>query len=284
MSNEKTYSLDSLPVGTMNSDTSDHRVLVNDADASAGFLFEKQASNSQIGFVSDPKNEGKFIVLLDSQHPDSDTQGTNLLRTISTFGLQEANSSYINLNGSQESSRIILFPLTISIGEIKGLSIFTIHSTDIDYIDRLQVAILSNTVNDLAGSKVEFFGQYGYGDENDNLVYTGDGKQFSVLNESAHCSIDDLDCMFHFVALFVHVRTDAPSASSIGLMAKSKSNSPLVEIGKNMNYCGEDNNEKTLLRSGFIDTDTFTVKSSYSLQTNLQHDFPYLEFYQVRGW
>lgn len=284
MADGKFYTFTGVPVGEMNDTTSDHRVLVNSTDGEAGFLFNKQAPTSQIGFTEDTQNPGKFLVLLDKNVPDdTTTRGAQLRRVISPFSIQQIDADYINLNYSQYASKVIIYPITISIGEIKGFSLFAKSAEDITSIDRLQVAIASNTENKIAGAKVEVFAQYGYGDENDNIERDTDGKTFLILDSSAHKSISDLSNNYHFLILLVHIDSSVDGSSSMGLLAKSSSGSPLVEIGKNMNYCGQEINQKTILRTDFVNPDTFVVNSNYIIQTNLQSNFPYIEFYQMRG-
>lgn len=284
MANGKFYTFTGVPVGEMDDIASDHRVLVNSTDGEAGFLFNKQAPTSQIGFTEDVQNPGKFLVLLDKNLPeDTTTKGSQLLRTISPFSTQQIDADYTNLNGSQYLSKVIIFPITISIGEIKGFSLITKNFWNVASIDRMQVAIASNTENTIAGAKVEFFAQWGYGDENDNIERGTDWKSFSILDSSAHKSISDMTDNYHFIILLIHIDSSVDGGSSMGLLAKSSSGSPLVEVGKNMNYCGQEVNQKTILRTDFVDPDTFVVNSNYIVQTNLQSNFPYIEFYQMRG-
>jgi hypothetical protein len=284
MTDGKFYTFTGVPVGEMDDATSDHKVLVNSTDTAAGFLFNKQAPTSQIGFAEDSQNPGKFLVLLDKNVPeDATTRGSQLRRTISPFSVQQIDAEYTNLNYTQYASKVIMHPFTISIGEIKGFSLFTKSALDFASIDRLQVAIASNTENKIAGAKVEFFAQWGYGDENDNIEIGSDGKTFLILDSSAHKSISDLSNNYHFLILLVHIDSSIDGGSSMGLLAKSSSGSPLVEVGKNMNYCGQEINQKTILRTDFINPNTFVVNSNYIIQTNLQSNFPYIEFYQMRG-
>lgn len=280
----KIYSLDFIPVGTTNDVSSDHRIYVNGDDREAGFLIDKQAPTSQIGFVNDPQNTGKFLVLLDKNNPyEQESQGVGLLRSIVPFSPQQIDTSITNLAGSQRMSKVIIFPMTISIGSIEGFSIVCKNQDDFANIDRLQVAIVSNTVNNIAGSKLEFFGQYGYGNSMDNLVPAADNKSFGVVEGSNFDGIHDLNCNYHFVAFFIHFDSSSADASSRGLLAKSSSGSPLKEVGKNTNYCGEEANRSTIVRSGFVDLETARVSDSYRVETNLLSPFPYIEFYQVRG-
>lgn len=284
MADGKFFTFTGVPVGEMDDAASDHRVLVNNSDNDADFLLNKQAPTTQIGFTEDSQNPGKFLVLLDKDDADdTTTKGSQLMRAISPFSVQQIDAEYTYLNGSQYSSKVIIFPFTISIGEIKGFSLITKNAGDIDFIDRMQIAIASNTENTIAGSKVEFFAQYGYGDDNDNIEKNTDDKSFTVLDSSAHKSISDLGDNYHFIIILIHIDSSAESASSKGLLAKSSSGSPLVEIGRNMNYCGQEMNQKTILRTDFVNPDTFVVNSSYDIQTNLQSNFPYIEFYQMRG-
>lgn len=276
--------LDIIPVGIADEVIADHKVLVNEGDNLPDYLFDKQAESSQIGFVEDADNPGKFKVVLDI-HGGGGVGGdesSGLLRVISPFSQQQIDDTYVGLNGAQNTSRIFMFPITISIGEIKNVSIYTVSQNDVFAIDRLQVAILSNTENKLANSKVEFFGQYGYGDSKDNLIPAGDYKTYNVKEGSTYNGINDLSCNFHFVALFVHVSQDAQGASNVGLLAKNKSGSPLVEAGKKMAYCGQENNKSSLF-DGVIDESTYKIDSTYEPTTNINDNFPYIEFYQLRG-
>lgn len=279
----KEYTLEKLPVGLTEDVVLKHRVLVNSSDKEAGFLLDKQVNTTRMGFAEDSKNEGKFVILLDKDNPEDETVGSNPTRTITTFNIQDNNSTVTGLNGSQYSSTVILYPITIATGKIRNIALFPVNVTDVENMDRIQIAILSNTKNNLAGSKLEFLAQYGFSDELDNMEYTGDYKTFDIKETSKFNTIADAACSFHFVAVFLHVRTDIPGGSSMGVLAKDKSFSPLVEIGKNMNYCGQDSNRTTLLRKDFIDPDTYTVSEDYVIGTNLQNNFPYIEFYQARG-
>lgn len=220
--------LDIIPVGIADEVIADHKVLVNEDDNLPDYLFDKQAESSQIGFVEDADNPGKFKVVLDI-HGGGGDESSGLLRVISPFSQQQIDDTYVGLNGAQNTARIFMFPITISIGEIKNVSIYTVSQNDVFAIDRLQVAILSNTENKLANSKVEFFGQYGYGDSKDNLILAGDYKTYNVKEGSTYNGINDLSCNFHFVALFVHVSQDAQGASNVGLLAKIKQGHRLLK-------------------------------------------------------
>lgn len=277
----KIYSLNFIPVGTADEETSDHKVAVNENDTDPNFLFEKQAPTSQIGFIEDSNNPGKFLVLLDKNNPDEPSQGANLLRCITPFSPQQIDTVATGFNGSQEETKIIIYPITISIGEIKGVSFMSRNNTDMANIDRLQIAILSNTRNNIAGSKLEYFGQWGY-PSGDTLLRGNDWKSYNMIEGSRYNNISDLGCNYHFVAILIHFNTDAESSSQMGVLAKSIQGSPLVEAGRNMNYCGQLNNRKSIINS-LVNETTMTVPNDFSIETNLQTNFPYIEFYQVRG-
>ena len=284
MADEKFFTFSGIPVGTSDDTYSDHKILVNSTDNTADFLLNKQAPDTQIGFTEDPQNPGKFLVLLDKDAvEDTSSKGAEYLRPISPFSVQTIDSEYTNIAGSQDSTKAIIFPITISIGEIKSFSIISKTTEDFELLDKVQVAITSNTENNVAGSKVEFFAQYGYNDTNDNLIKESDGKTFTLYDSAEYNSIKDLDCNYHFAILLFHIDSSSSSATTRGLLAKSSSGSPLVEVGRNANYCGQQMNIKTILSSSFIDPTDMTISSSFGIQTNLQSNFPYIEFYQMRG-
>lgn len=49
-----------------------------------------------------------------------------------------------------------------------------------------------------------------------------------------------------------------------------------------MAYCGQENNKSSLF-DGVIDESTYKIGSTYEPTTNINDNFPYIEFYQVRG-
>jgi len=287
----KIYRIDNLLVGTSDLPTSDHKILVDADDNTADFLFEKQAPTSQIGFVEDPDEPGKFLVLLDKNRPDAtDPEGTGLLRTISTFSTQNIDSTYVNISEDMSSGIYgIVMPITISIGKIKGFALYSVNQYDLIYVDRIQLIIASNTENKLANSKVEVLAQWGFNNELDNVDRGTDYKSYTINDNTAFNSIDDTSANYHFLLVLLHIDKNVESAASRGFLAKSRTGSPLIQnTALQAGICGSfkminDAANVGMIDGNFIAKDGDTYKVSSVELTNLNRDFPYIEFYQERG-
>lgn len=182
----------------------------------------------------------------------------------------------------------IVMPITISIGVIRNFALYGINYYDVFDIDRIQLAIVSNTVNTLEGAKLEFLAQMGFGNEFDNVTAGSDFKSYNVA-DSKYNAISDLNCNYHFLCILVHINAEAENASAKGLLAKSYAGSPLVNNKALQNgICAGFKLINNAATKGMLN-DQFLVKSGddyiakINNLTNLNRNFPYIEFYQERG-
>lgn len=288
---EKVYDFNSIPVMNVIGETSDHKILVVNYDNKPDYLLNKISQKSLIKLVEDNDEEGKFKFVVNSydQGGDESVKG-EIYRCVPTFSMTQIDAHYTNLHINDREANLLVFPITIALGEIRSFGVYFENREDILTLDRAEIAIVSNTVNNIAGSKVEFFaGYYGFNNPQNTCKPGDDFKTFIIhtkedlINDpnivvSDYNGIYDTHMNYHYVVMYIHSNSD-----STRLLAKNIS-SKLKEVGKNMNYCGRyENKESIFLNSGIIDKNSMTISESCDLQNNMGSPIPYLEFYQLRN-
>jgi len=290
----KVQKIDNILVADIVGEISDHKVLVSNYDARPDYLLNKISKNSVVKLIEDNDEIGKFKFVANTYNPEGGGESKDsgeIYRSISTFSLEQVDGEFTNIHNNNTQANILVFPITISLGEIRSFAIYMKNKEDILDIDKIELAIVSNTVNNIAGSKVEFAVEY-YGPENDNntcrpgndfktlIVNTEEDKEKDPnIKVTEYKGLFDSSVNYHYLVVLIHSSVEGTS-----LLGKSTTGNKLVEVGKNMNYCGRWENKTSIyLNDGIIDSSTMTIPSNCEIQTNMGGALPYIEFYQLRN-
>lgn len=290
----KTYKLDSLPLVSNYGDYSDHKILVGPSDTVPKFLLNKISPDSLIKLVEDEDNVGKFKFIIKTyDNGSSSLDRGDLFRCISTVSIDQIDTVY-NQTHSDTKSNLLIFPITISLGDIKSVGVYFQDKNDILSMDKFEIAIVSNTKNDIAGSKVEFAVSY-YGLNNpNNTCRPGDDYKTLIVNTledqkldpslkvSDYLGIHDSTMNYRYVVMLIHTTDEKKN-----LLAKTTTNT-IKLVGKNMNYCGRYENASSIYtpeEKGIIMSDTIPMRISddCGIENNMSDPIPYIEFYQSRN-
>jgi len=286
-----THRIDNVLVGSIVGETSDHKIIVSyEYDKFPDYLFNKISNDSVIKLVADEDEIGKFKFIINTHDSGgSSTDKGEIYRCIGTYSQTQIDSTYNHLHDNDEAY-VLVFPITISLGEIHSLGIYFKNKNDIVNVDKMEIAIVSNNVSNLNGSKVEFaVSYYGPNDPNNTCRPGEDYKTFIVnrpedldtipnISVSDYRGIFDSNMNYHYVVMFIHSSTnDTP------LLAKDCTGI-LTSVGANSNFMFMIQNKTSIYTSGggIINKDTMNVDVVRE-KTNMEVSVPYIEFYQLRN-
>lgn len=316
--------LDKIPVVNIAQEGSDHKVLADSTDTVAGFLEDKLYQEASLIKFERISEDGKTKVKLVANTAGGEGSTADLLRPISPFSIAECNAYYDNnLTIQSGETTVVIIPITISIGNIESIAVYCENYYDLLHLDKLQVAIVSNTKGSLPDSKMEFYGAYVKScegvqpfnwdtntdangrkinnagktvDDDGNLYYYtveeetnlkpgDDFKRFEV-DKTHPLSIKYPGISDHQRNFHYIVMLVHMTETGRGLLAKKKEDAHiLINTGKNENYMGMEQNKKDILTSVITDERDGKkyIPSDYVVTTNLNENIPYIEFYQKRG-